>query len=357
MIRPRILLLALGAAHATAVYLSAQEPEVVSGEVTCGDCVITLDTVVTIGGLDGPGLDVVTVFSHVAVDRHGRFLIGEARLPEISIFDSTGKFLQIVGRSGKGPGEYQAISYIGVGPRYLHVFDFDAGRTMLDHDHAVVRTDRFPGTITSAAVMRDDEAVFVAEVPTPASIGHKLHVLRRSGELVSYGYDGGAYPSQLTIWTSQSSAVAGRNNTIWVLPDEGNRLVRWDLDPEARVGRVIERRVAEFDEAPSARNNAVMLDDRGLWIIWHNRDPEWEQTRQPVAWTPSIPFRRISDGWLDLLDPATGLTLARHHQDGVFRGFAAGSSYVVAYHETDAGVPFLHILEPRLSRGSGAREP
>ena len=330
-----------------------------SGEVTCGDCVITLDTVVTIGGLDGPGLHVVTVFSQVAVDRRGRILIGEPRQSEISVFDSTGRFLQTVGRRGEGPGEYQSIRHIGVGPRYIHVFDSDLGRTMLDHDFAVVRTDRFPGTISSTAVMSDDEVVFAAEVPTPESVGHKLHVLRPSGELVSYGYDGGLHSSELTIWTFQRSAVAGKDDTVWVLPDDANRRVRWDLAPEPRVGRVLERRVAEFDEEPSSRNNAAMLDNRGLWIIWHTRDPEWTQTLRPGDKMPSVPFRRRSDGCLDLVDPATGRTLARYRQDGVFLGFAAGSSYVVAYHETDAGVPFLHVLEPRLSRGSagGIRGP
>ena len=359
MKHPRTLLLTLGVAHATAMCLGAQEPEVVSGEVTCGDCVITLDTVVTIGGLEGPGLHVVTILSHVAVDLSSRFLIGEARLAEFSIFDSTGKSLRTLGRRGEGPGEYQSIRHIGVGPRYIHIFDDELGRVLLTHEYAVVRTDRFPGTITSAAVMRDDKAVFAAEVPTPESVGHKLHVLRTSGELVSYGYDGRVHPSRLTIWTTQRSAVAGRNDTVWVLPDEvsRNRLVRWDLVPEPGIGRVFDRRVAEFDADPSSMNNAAMLDDRGLWIIWHTRDPRWTRTQRPGGEMPTEPPRRRADGWLDLVDPATGLTLARYHQDGVFLGFAAGSSYVVAYHETDAGVPFLHILEPRLSRDSGARKP
>lgn len=39
---------------ATAVPLSAQDTLTVSGVVQCDDCAITLDTVVTIGGLDGP---------------------------------------------------------------------------------------------------------------------------------------------------------------------------------------------------------------------------------------------------------------------------------------------------------------
>jgi len=350
----RTLLLALGAGHATATCLSAQEPEVVSGTVTCGDCVITLDTVVTIGGLDGPGLHVVTLMSHVALNRRGRILVSGTRQSEISVFDSTGKFLRTLGREGEGPGEYQSIRHIGVGPRYIHIFDGSAGRTMLDHDFAVVRTDRFPGSVTSAVVRSDDGVVFAGDLPTPESIGHQLHVLGPSGELVSYGYDGGVHPPPLRMRLSGlTSVVAGNDDTVWLLPDRTNRLVRWDLGPEPRVGRVFERRVAEFD-ADATRNNAAMLDDRGLWIIWHTRDPRWTRTQRPGDPMPSEPPRGRADGWLDPVDPATGLTLARHHQDGVFLGFAAGSSYVVAYHETDAGSRFFTSWSPGCHWARGA---
>ena len=134
------LLLTLCVVHALPMSLSAQEAVQVSGAVSCADCVITLDTIVTIGGLDGPGLHVVTQVSHIAVDRHGLILITESGQSEISVFDSTGKFLRTVGRPGEGPGEYRSISHLGVGPRYIHVFERQEGRTMLDHDF--IRTGR-----------------------------------------------------------------------------------------------------------------------------------------------------------------------------------------------------------------------
>ena len=350
MNRSRTLLLAFGAVHVSAMCLTPQEPVVVSGEVTCADCAIILDTVVTIGGLSGPGLHVIDRFSSVAADRRSRFLISSGLGAEISVFDSTGKFLRTVGRRGEGPGEYESIRHIAVGPRYIHVFDH--GRTMLDHDFAVVRTDRFPGAIDYSVVRSDDEVVFAADVPTPESVGHQLHVLRPSGELVSYGYDGAVYPSPLATRSTWVSPMAGNDDTVWIFPNFTNRLVRWDLGQEPMVGRVFERRVAEFD-ADTSSNEAAMLDDRGLWIMWHTWDPEWTRTAHLGDPMPSEPPRRWLDGWLDLVDPATGRTIARHHQDGVFRCFAAG--YVVAYHETDAGVPFLHILKLRLSRGSAAK--
>lgn len=348
-----LLLPALAVHPAAATPLRAQEPEHLSGEITCPECVITLDTVVTIGGLSGPGLHVVSMFSKVAVDRRGHILVaGDA---EISVFDSAGNYLRTVGRRGEGPGEYGRISHIGVGPRYVHVFEYHEGRTMLDHDYRVVRTDRFPGQILSAAVLSDDVVVFVADVPTPASVGHKLHVLSPSGEMGSYGYDGGVYSSALEPWASRT-VVAGRDDVVWAMPREVNRLVRWDLAPEPKVGRVFERRVPEFDKggdtfAPAGVGSA-MLDDRGLWLVWHTADPDWTGSLPSLdSLRPSsIDIDQLRDSWLDLVDPATGRTIARYHRDDVFGGFAQGSSYVVDYEESDAGVPYLHILEVRLSR-------
>lgn len=349
----RILLLMVGAGHYAAMHLPAQEPEQVSGEVTCAECVITLDTIVTIGGLDGPGLELVSMFSGVAVDQRGRILVWQAAEAEIAVFDSTGTYLQTIGGRGEGPGEYQSISFIGVGRRYIHVFEYHKGRTMLDHDFQTIRTDRFPGQILSATLVNDDVAVFVADVPTPDAVGHELHILRPSGELTSHGYDGGVHLRE-TSPAAAVTRVAGKNNTVWAVPREENRLVRWDLVPEPKVGRVFDRRVPEFseggDEFMPATMGSALLDDDGLWLVWHTADPDRPgPPLSPESLRPSeFDGDRMRDGWLDLVDPATGRTLARYHQDNTLGRFAGG--YVVDYHETTAGVPFLHLLEPRLSR-------
>ena len=204
--------------------------------------------------------------------------------------------------------------------------------------------------------MSDNNVVFVAGVPTPGSVGHKLHILHPSGQIQSFGDDGGVYSSQLTRWTSQRSSVTGRGDTVWAVKKDANRIVRWDLGQEPRVGRLFEREVVEFDEGapaelvyPRSLNLAASLDDRGLWIIWIAPDPEWAERVPPGGDETPAPPREVYDSWLDLVDPVTGRTIARHRHDGYLKDFVAGSSYVAEYHETDAGVPLLHVLEPRLS--------
>ena len=328
------LLFAHVVVHPTPTLLPAQEPEQVSGEVTCAECVITLDTLVTFGGLDGPGLDVISIYSSFAVDRRGRILVSDEA--KISVFDSTGRYLRTVGGRGEGPGEYEHISHISVGPRYIHVFEYHKGRTMLDYDFQLVRTDRFPGQILYAAVLSDDVAVFASDL---------LHLLWPTGELTSQP------PLRAT-----RPALAGEDRTVWVVASEINRLSRWDLVPEPKVGRVFDRRVPEFDEgsdafAPAGVSSA-MLDDRGLWLVWHTSDRDRTEPLPSLRNLRSeqIDTDELRDSWLDLVDPGTGRTIARHYQDIVLGDFAGGSGYMVGYEETDAGVPYLHILEPRLSR-------
>ena len=346
-------LLALLGLHAALPPLPAQERQLVSGEVTCATCRITLDTVATIGGLDGPGLHVVFRFSRVAVDRLDRIIVSDIRQPEFSVFEADGTFLRTVGRMGEGPGEYRHIDWVNVGPRYIHVFDHRRGRTVLDYDFDVVRIDQYPGQPIDTFVMDSDDVVLSADVPTPTAVGYRFHVLTPSGEMKSFGDEGGVYRGP----SSTSYKLAGDGgDTVWTIRADANILSRWSMESGPRLTGEFQRRVKAFDDDapdgntfPSSRNRGLMLDPDGLWLVWTTPDPDW--TRRNPAGTPSatVPPRLEHDGWVDLIDPETGLTIARRHTDGYLLGFAKGSRYVVAYHETDEGVPYLHLLEPRLS--------
>ncbi len=358
--RPRrtcTALLGLLAFHAATTGLSAQDTVTVSGEVTCGDCVITLDTVATIGGLDGPGLHMITHYADVAVDRRGRIHVADFMQPEIAVFDSTGAFLRTLGGRGEGPGEYDVVFHINVGPEYIHVFDRNRGRTLLDHDFEVIDTHRFPGLVSETIVTDADEVVWLGDVPSRTSVGHRIHILGLSGAIASFVDDRSVYRGT----AGPAPVVAGDAETLWTVERGNNRLTRWDLRPEPRAERVFERTVAEFVNAnpdggwPLTAHAGVMLDDTGLWIAWNARDPEWTDpersdpdSRAPRP-VPQVPPRKARDGWVELVDPSTGRTLARRRFDGFISGVAHGSGYLAGYHETDAGVPYIHLLRPIVS--------
>ena len=333
--------------------LAAQDGQLLSGEVTCERCRIAFDTVVTIGGLDGPGLHVVARPSKVAVDRLGRIIVTVTPIPEISVFDSKGRFLRTVGRSGEGPGEYRAISHVNAGPGYIHVFAHSQGRVLLDYDFNVVRMDRFPGQVNSSFVTESDDVIFSADVPTQRAVGHKFHILSPSGEMTSFGGEGSVYRGRSSTFYKLTGDGA---NTVWAVRGGANIATRWTLTPEPRVEREFARQLEAFDDGrsdppmfPSSWNMGLMLDGDGLWIVWRAPDLEWGERVPAGSPMTEAPPRLEYDGWLDLVDPDTGLTIARHRNDGHLLGFAQGSRYIVAYHETDEGVPYLHLLEPRLS--------
>lgn len=343
-------LLAVAGIPAAAPLATAQDTINVSGEATCPDCLIVLDTVVTIGGLDGPGLETVHPLSMVAVDRRNRIYIGIYRPPSISVFDASGRFIRSFGRAGEGPGEYQSISHINAGPRYIHVFDRDNGRTMLDYDFNVVRVDPFPGQILNTVVLQSDAVAFSAVVGTRQQAGYRFHMLDTLGAFMSFHVGGG-----------EGFSAAADDESLWFVAMDRNEVFRWDLDPQPKLARVFRRTVTEFDrhlhlgplDWPGVGNNAIRRGADGLWIVWSAPDPEAPERRRGASIPPPGSRNEFVDGLIDLVDTATGLTVARYRGDSSLKGFAYGSRYVVAYQETEAGVPYIHLLEPRLVRRSG----
>ena len=329
--------------------LSAQEPERVSGVPTCPDCQIELDTVVTIGGLDGPGLHLINTLTNVAVDRRGRILVSNKQQAEIAVFGADGKFIRTVGRRGQGPGEYLFISQVNVGPRFIHVLEYDRGRTMLDYDFNVVRTDRYTGQTLASVVLDSDDIVFNADVGTPSAAGHKFHILSPTGEIKSFGADGSVYMGR----SARFFVLAGDgDSTLWAIPRDGTTATRWDLGIKPAARRIFARDVEGFVRDgtwPDALNLGAMLDDSGLWVVWYTGDPDWTGPLGQGEGISDFPPRVLFENWLDLIDPATGRTVSRLQHDGSLRWFANGSRYLIAYDETDEGVPYLHLLEPKLS--------
>ena len=351
-----LLVVAVGVAPGVSG-VSGQKAVSVPGVVTCAGCQIVMDTVVTLGGLYTEGAEAISWTSEVAVDPRGRILVVTIGYPEIFVFDGTGRFLRTVGRGGEGPGEYgKFISHINVGPRYIHVFESHRGRTLLDHDFGFVRRDRFPGEVHQSFVTESDEVVFMGSLPSPASAGHTLHLVSPSGDIRSHGID----DDEVYRGYMASYVVTGKADTLWSFDMGSTRITRWDLVAEPRVAGVWDRTVDEWERHdrgsdpsnpvwPSPRVIDVMRDGHGLWIAWNAPDPN----RPPGGGIliNTEPHQTLYDGWVDLVDPTTGKTIARYGGDDSLLGFAGGSRYLVAFHETEAGVPYIRLLDPGLSRG------
>ena len=351
-----VSLLVSSAISPTAVSLHAQEPERVSGAVSCEVCRITLDTIASIGGLYGQGLGVVSEHSVVAMDGRGRFLVSELRENEFSVFDVSGRFIRTVGRPGEGPGEYRlGITQIVVGPQLIHVFENHRGRTLLDDDWNVVQTHRFPGQVHPGHAYATDseDIVMMANMPTPEGAGNSFHLLNRSGEMVSFGDN---------PYGAVGFYVTGEGESMWALQGLVNRVVRWRLGAEPQIVRTFDRTVEAFDRGPHDRrpgvaSNGIRIDESGyLWLLWVTPDPEWTepevtapQGREPP---PQPPLQEMFENYLDVFDPRTGRTLARYRNDGMIKfvnGYGSSSArYVYAIEQNDAGVVYLHLMKAGL---------
>lgn len=337
----------------------AQQPVVeVSGEVSCAECRITMDTVLTFGGLNGPGSQVLDgPVPLAAVDPKGRILLTHFARADIAIFDSAGQLIGEIGGAGEGPGEYALITHLNVGREFIHVFDGVRGRTVLDADHGFVRRDRFLANVTSATVTESQTVVFAGDVQSSGSVGHHLHLLGAEGDMRSYGWDGTVYRGP----SGRQYAVAASDSLAWIVDGASGRIEEWVLLPEPMLTRILNRSVEEFDREqtaagpgafvwPTADNFGARLDDHGIWILWWGPDPDWTRRasdpEEAAKWDREAPWQAIYDGVLDLVDPETGRTLARYRSDLPFRGFVYGSDMVMAYEETHEGVPRVHLLRP-----------
>ena len=365
LIVPATVFLLPVALIAVAAPSAAQQPVRVSSDVVCAECVITIDTVVTLGGLDGEGMEVIAHYSDIAVDPQERILVTHTMHRSVYVFDMAGRFLRTVGREGEGPGEFSMmITHLNAGPEYIHVFEVLNGRTLLDHDFEFVRRDHFPGQVHHSFVTESDVVAFSASIPSAAAVGHKLHFLDLSGEMVSHGAGDAAYHSR----ASSGAIVTGNEESLWVVEWDSTRISRWDLRPKPTLAGVWDRTVDEWERHdhgtrvwPGPGHTGAMLDESGLWIVWRVPDPDWRGRPRDVRMEGerevTDPLQDIYDSWVELLDPDTGETLARYFDKEFLPGFVPGSRYVKAYHETEAGVPYIRLLEPRLSRrAGGARE-
>lgn len=335
----------------------AQEVITVPDAVSCPRCVISLERVVTLDGRTGPGAQYVSDEPIVAIDRRGRVLVSRIALPmatEIAVFDSTGSFLRTVGRSGDGPGEYRSIVHINVDEEHIHVFDLlSRRRTLLDHDFEVVATHRVRGQVMSSVVLSREEILFFANVPLPAQVARPLHILNLAGELESFGEDGSVYRG----YTSRL-VVGGSAARLWSLEGMTNRLVEWDVRSRRPV-RIIERRVDWFDREPrdtwpTTGITSIREDAAGLWIVGVGPDSRWTERRRVEAGGPfpDVPRQDVIDGWLELVDPGTGRTIARTRVDhGML--WVPGSDLLAVLREDDLGFPHVDLVRARLVEPPG----
>ena len=85
---------------------------------------ISMTEVGRIGTMEGPEETVFADISDVAAGRRGDVYVGDGKLCEVRKFAGDGGYLLTFGKKGQGPGEFQSIKTVSVGPEgRIIVFD------------------------------------------------------------------------------------------------------------------------------------------------------------------------------------------------------------------------------------------
>lgn len=329
--------------------------------IECRTCEITLRRVAVLGTSDGSG-EIPGGVQAVSVDSAGRFWV-LARNPLPMVFDSTGRFLQSVGRVGQGPGEFTSPLDVVALPGDS-ILVAEAGRAVvMTGDLEAIRQVSLNAGFFPVRVLRWPDLVIAnGFLATPESAGWPLHRLEFSREVVgvtkSFGPDDGEVRPGGFPQLMQKIAV-GDHMTFWSADWSRYRLVRWSATGDKEL--VLERRAAWFpetkrassfgapDRAPDPGISAIHVDSAGLiWVFVKVPAPTWRRAWPTDANPGEVSLRRIAVEKLyrttiEVIDPAIGRVVARTSVDGWVLEALPGrraARYTVAEDET----PRIEIL-------------
>ena len=333
----------------------------------CSNCSVVVERVTVLGTADGDGA-LPGVVRSIVRDQEGRLLIGAWNAEQILIFDTTGKFVEGIGRRGEGPGEFGGAVYILVRTRGDSIVALDAGANRLSSFSATWEPGWTAPDITdygggSLIALPDGGFVRSGEVPRRANPARDpLHVLDAEGQLVrSFGADSADPDAPGTMYPTLAVTPDGR---IWAVDRHRYRLVLWST--EGKPLRTIERTLEWFpprtsaaaitpEQPPVPAINAIHVDaENRIWVFIQVPAPEWKAAlgeEEQGAHGPRFPvtdYEILYETVIEVLDAASGELVAsarvpQRIEMVVEDGMAA------AYFEDSLGVPRVELLRLRLN--------
>lgn len=351
---------------------AGQAPPVVRipERVQCGLCQISIDTLATLGTIEGPG-SLAGEPAAVRLDRLGRYWVVGAQVG-VLVFESHGRRVHRVGRRGQGPGEFEyPAEAIPISGDSVVVLDGNRRATVIAPDLQAVRTIPLPYAFAPAIVLRwPDGLVANAIVRTPEGAGWPLHHLslaRAPAQAVkSFGSDRGELRPDRESWLLRHLA-ARRGGGFWTADRVRFRMHEWSA--AFQHVRTFEREAAWFsgpsmnwignkDTPPPPLLSGILQDSAGIvWVAVHRPAPTWRS-----AWPDypdgarevpnlAIELERLYEVVLEAIDTTAGTVLARR----TFPGYVVSllpNRTVVLYEIDDRGVPRLMVLRFTLLRST-----
>jgi hypothetical protein len=338
----------------------------ISDRRICSDCRVQATKIVSLLGPEGNSIiDSRAVVEKVA---DGRYVVGPlSNVHSFAVFDSNGTLQKMVGRAGRGPGEYVAISRVLAGSGdSIHVFDMGARRaTLLSPELVYVRSRQLIGPAQNVRLLRGDTILTSGILATRDRTVLPLHVIGPDGQVIRSFGDASEMnrPGQPLRHLRRVGAVTREG--VWIAFFDRYVLELWRTD--GALVRSIERTAAWFPQWPDGRQQNARferprpsvlgswVDEAGvLWVASYVADSAWKPSAQKPA-NPRVETAgpeldetdALYDTIVEAIDPDRGLLAAVRLP---VAALMIGASGILASYRFDADRDVIDIWRIRLVR-------
>jgi hypothetical protein len=286
--------------------------------------------------------DRVPISIAMALVRHnGQYLLTHvAQQREVLVFDSLGRYIKTIGRSGAGPGEFRGIATI-VPWRGDSVGIWDDGNARVAIHGEISSQPRYLNRVIrvrEAVVLEDGQIVVNTQGGSAPDFA--LHTLGPDGSLVVSYDSAGRYQRGEPFGRLRRSLAKSEAGQIWSAHQNAYRLDVWS--PNGQLVKTFERKPPWFPggarygpspddptRTPGSGLIDIAIDDRGrVLLLFHVADVRWrsatEERRGPDgrAGAAVADKNLFWDTIIEVLDARSGDTLASRKLDEALIGFS-----------------------------------
>ena len=365
---------------------AAQEwprPVRISQEPACSACSVVVEKIATLGReTDREILSGTRVVAAQASNGVLFAAVASHLTANVLVFDSTGRFRQVIGRRGRGPGEFESINVLAVGPGDSLYVSQSGNRISIFTARGTFVREVKPAVIPTRAILPLSGGGIAATGTrsTPAEAGYAVHRLRKDGS-----YDRplcGLSPIQMpnNVPSRDREIAHGQNGDVWAIEPANYRIER--CAPDGSVAQVLTRdapwmwpaiavppapgqvrvRVTTPPRStpgapppavkpvprPATRIRALWVDESGhLFVAATIPDSAWEA----AARIPDIDplSERLYDSMIDVIDPVSGTLIASKRLPFGIHTYI-GNGLVSNVHSLPSGLVEVTVWRVRLIR-------
>jgi hypothetical protein len=252
----------------------------------------------------------------------------------LKVYNANGKYLQTIGRPGRGPTEFQNITGV-FHLSYDTTFVFDSGNArvaLVDSKFDIKRTQSLAVRVKHAVPTLTGNIVVSGRGRDKASAGFPLHTLRRDGSLLeSYGAMQAVERPDVPAWNIRPLAKHRQAEGVWLGFRQQYVVQLWS-------GRKLEREYVrdakwfrpwlweKTGEAPKPILTGLHEDSRGyVWVYIAVPDPNWKKGLKRIRTFEGnalavTDHNKVYDTIIEVIDPKANRVVLSQRVPSVIAG-------------------------------------